>query len=147
MGNPHENEQSSKDGKSREDTSFDRQQAIRASTDPETTDLIVDIVGHPAQMPTIEELDYMNPEKTTESIQNHLSTLIAHGVVKAHELPSEELQEDYPDEAYGLTFDAEVLFDYLNLFPEDALNRQYSSVRKPPRIEEIEAIPRPDRDR
>jgi len=120
--------------------------ALQRATDKKRADLLADIVGHPVGAPSVEELDYMNPPLSDDAIRRHLRKLVDVGVVK--ELEYEEGDphrvRDYPWKFYTLTSEARDLFDKNGLFPEKAWRRQYQSVQKTPRVEELEAMPRPE---
>lgn len=125
---------------------FDRWQALQVSTDEKRADILADVVGHPEGQPSVEELDYMNPPLSDDSIRRHLKKLERAGVVREREL-TERPGRDYPYKFYELTAAARELFDDNGLFPEDAWRRQYASVEKTPRIRDLESMPRPDADR
>lgn len=127
-----------------EDDSFDTWRAFQKATDKKRANIIADIVGHPNGKPTVEELDYMNPSLSADSIRRHLATLLSVGVVEEHALPEGERLREFPYKFYSLTDEARELFDRNNLFPETAWKRQYEAVEKTPRIREVEQMPRPD---
>jgi DNA-binding transcriptional ArsR family regulator len=124
--------------------SFDTWRAFQKATDKKRANIIADIVGNPNGQPTVEELDYMNPSLSVDSIRRHLSTLIEVGVVEEQSLPEGERLREFPYKFYSLTDDARELFDRNDLFPEAAWQRQYEAVEKTPRIREVEQMPRPD---
>ena len=126
------------------DGEFNTWLALQRSTDKKRADILADIVGHPKGMPTIEELDYMNPDLSDDSIRRHCKTLMEVGVVDVVELPKGERVRDFPYQFYQLTDEARELFDKNNLFPEDGWKRQYDAVKKTPRITEVETMPRPE---
>lgn len=123
---------------------FDTWRALQAATDKKRADIIADIAGHPKGTPSVEELDYMNPPLSDDSVRRHLKTLIEVGVVREHEFAPGDRLRDYPYKFYSLTEQARDLFDRNGLFPESAWQRQYQSVEKTDRIREIETMPRPD---
>jgi len=123
---------------------FDAWRALQKATDKKRADLIADIVGHPKGMPSVEELDYMNPPLSDDAIRRHLDTLESVGVVREREFETGERLRDYPYKFYELSDQARELFDRNGLFPEDAWQRQYQSVEKTARIRELETMPRPD---
>ncbi|AGB17422.1 hypothetical protein Halru_2852 [Halovivax ruber XH-70] len=123
---------------------FDAWRALQKATDQKRADILADIVGHPSGMPTVEELDYMNPPLSEDAIRRHLHTLLDVGVVREHEIDPGNRLRDYPYKFYELTEAARDLFDRNGLFPEDAWRRQYESVEKTDRIREVESMPRPE---
>ena len=130
-------------GEARQDE-FDTWRALQKSTDKKRADIIADIVGHPKSAPSVEELDYMNPSLSDDSIRRHLKTLKDVDVVRETEFNRGERLRDYPRKFYQLTDSARELFDRNGLFPSEAWQRQYQSVEKTARIRELENMPRPD---
>ena len=51
--------------------------------------LIQDILGHPAQLPTLKELDYVNPGKSQTTIRQHLQELVNEGILEKASLPKD----------------------------------------------------------
>ncbi len=127
-------------------TGFDAWKALQKATDKKRADLIADIVGHPEGAPSVEELDYMNPRLSDDSIRRHLKTLGNVGVVQLLEFEPGERTGGFPYQFFELSVEARELFDRNGLFPEEAWKRQYRSVEKTPRIRDIEAMPRPARN-
>jgi len=125
------------------DEDFDAWRALQKATDKKRADILADVVGHPKGLPSVEELDYMNPSLSDDAIRRHLDTLESVGVVRARELAPGERLRDYPRKFYGLTEDARELFDRNGLFPEEAWRRQYRAVEKTARIRDLESMPRP----
>lgn len=123
---------------------FDAWRALQKATDKKRADILADIVGHPERMPSVEELDYMNPALSDDAIRRHLKELLDVGVVRERAFEPGERLRDYPYKFYELTDAARDLFDRNGLFPEDAWQRQYQAVEKTSRIREIESMPRPD---
>lgn len=123
---------------------FDTWRALQKATDKKRADLLADIVGHPKGLPSVEELDYMNPPLSDDAIRRHLETLAEVGVVRVREFEPGERLRDYPYKFYELTDAARDLFDRNGLFPESAWQRQYRAVEKTPRIRDLEEMPRPD---
>jgi len=119
--------------------------ALQKATDKKRADIIADIVGHPKGTPSVEELDYMNPDLSDDSIRRHLKTLREVGVVEEYEFPTGERLRAFPHKFYGLTTEARELFDRNNLFPETPWQRQYEAVEKTPRIRQVQEMPRPER--
>jgi predicted ArsR family transcriptional regulator len=125
------------------DSGFDTWRALQEATDTKRANLIADIVGHPHDSITVEELDYMNPDLSDDAIRRHLDTLQGAGVVAERALDPGERHRDYPYKFYEVTGEARALFDRNGLFPEEAWTRQYRAVEKTPRIRDVEAMPRP----
>lgn len=122
---------------------FDTWTALQKATDKKRADIIADVVGHPTGSISVEELDYMNPPLSKDSIRRHLKTLADAGVVEERALEPGERHRDYPYKFYEITDDARTLFDDNGLFPQAAWRRQYEAVEKTPRIRDLEEMPRP----
>jgi DNA-binding HxlR family transcriptional regulator len=48
--------------------------------------LVQDILGHPSGLPTLKELDYVNPSRSQTTIRQHLQHLVDAGIVEKVEL-------------------------------------------------------------
>ncbi|QIB73532.1 ArsR family transcriptional regulator [Halogeometricum borinquense] len=131
-------------GVSETNSEFNTWRALQRATDKKRADIIADIVGHPLGAPSVEELDYMNPPLSEDSIRRHLNTLAGVGVVRVLEFEPGERIRGYPYQFFELTPEARKLFDRNGLFPEEAWQRQYAAVKKTNRIKELESMPRPD---
>ena len=121
---------------------FDAWRALQVATDDDRAALLADVVGHPT-MASVEELDYLNPSMSEHAVRRHLDRLEAADVVSTHELEPGERLRAFPYQFYAVTTAARKLFDDNDLFPVDAWQRQYRAVEKPPRIQEVETMPRP----
>lgn len=108
--------------------------------------LVQDILGHPSGLPTLKELDYVNPSKSRTTIRQHLQQLVDAGIVEIVELPDDRRQNDLPYKFYGLSDDGEqFLKDHKLLRAEDTLGEVYDRVEKPGEIKRYETSPRPER--
>ncbi len=136
--------QTAETGHDSDEDGFDTWRALQKATDKKRADLIADIVGHPKGAPSVEELDYMNPPLSEDAVRRHLNTLKEVGVVDVLELESGKQVHGFPRQFYVLTGAARELFDQNGLFPEDAWQREYASVKKTARIQNVEDMPRPD---
>jgi predicted ArsR family transcriptional regulator len=125
------------------DPEFNTWRALQEATDRTRANLLADIVGHPRGSITVEELDYMNPDLSSDAIRRHLGTLQDAGVVAERAHDPGERRRDYPYKFYEITDEARALFDRNGLFPEEAWTRQYQAVEKTPRIRDVEQMPRP----
>ena len=126
------------------DGEFDAWRALQKATDERRANILADVVGHPKGMPSVEELDYMNPPLSDDAIRRHLKTLEGVGVVRERSFETGDRLRDYPYKFYELTEEARDLFDRNGLFPANAWQRQYRAVEKTSRIRDLEAMPRPD---
>lgn len=118
--------------------------ALQRVTEPTRANLVADVVGHPKGAPSVDELDYTNPDLSAATIRRHLNLLVDAGVLEELVVPAGERTRGYPYKFYRVTEQARDLFDRNDLFPRGAWQRQYDRVTKTPEIREIEAMPRPD---
>jgi len=118
--------------------------ALREVTDKNQADILVDIVGHPNGLPSVEELDYMNPHMSNDEIRNNLKTLIDADIVEERKFSPGDRDPNFPYKFYRLRGAARELFDRSGILSETAWNREYQSVKKTARIQEIEDMLRPD---
>lgn len=108
--------------------------------------LIQDILGHPSGLPTLKELDYVNPSKSRTTIRQHLQRLVDAGIVEEVMLPEDRRRNDLPYKFYGLSEDGrQFLEEHKLLRAEDTLGDIYTRVEKTDEIERYENAPRPDR--
>ena len=108
--------------------------------------LIQDILGHPAQLPTLKELDYVNPSKSQTTIRQHLQELVNENILEKVSLPKDQRQNDLPYTFYGLSKDGrEFLAEHGLLRAEETLTEIYNSVEKTETIQRYETAPRPER--
>ncbi|MFH5801570.1 ArsR family transcriptional regulator [Haladaptatus sp. CMAA 1911] len=126
-----------------DDGSPDTWHILQAVTNESRANIIADIVGHPQDAPSVDELDEMNSSLEKDTIRGHLSVLKDVGVVDVAEIPVGERTRGYPYKFYQLSERARDLFDENGLFPEEAWKRQYKRVAKSPEIRELEQMPRP----
>ncbi|WP_227373789.1 transcriptional regulator [Haladaptatus halobius] len=108
--------------------------------------LIQDILGHPTQLPTLKELDYVNPSKSQTTIRQHLQHLIDVDIVEEVVLPSDRRQNDLPYKFYGLSDEGQhFLAAHKLLRAEETLHTIYSQVEKTDAVQRYEDAPRPER--
>lgn len=125
---------------------FDPWLALQTVTDETRANLVADIVGHPKELPSVEELAYTNPPIGERAVRRHLETLVDVGVVRERSFETDERVSGFPSKFYELTDRARELFDRNGLFPVEPWRREYNSIEKTPRIRELESLPRPERD-
>lgn len=108
--------------------------------------LIQDILGHPEQLPTLKELDYVNPSKSQTTLRQHLQQLIEASVVEEVILPNDRRQNDRPYKFYGISDEGRQFLETHDLLrAEDTLRTIYTRVKKTDEIERYETAPRPER--
>jgi DNA-binding transcriptional ArsR family regulator len=109
--------------------------------------LVQDILGHPSGLPTLKELDYVNPSKSQTTIRQHLQQLVKAGIVEEVELPEDRRQNDLPYKFYGISEEGrQFLGDHKLLRAEETLRDIYDRVEKTTEIERYESAPRPERE-
>lgn len=126
---------------------FDDVHRLHVVTQKRRYNLIADILGHPQGLPSLSELDYMNPPVERTTIQDHLQRLIEVDVVETVKVPVGERSRDLPYVFYGLTESGRRLLDEHGLLDEkDAWKDLYARVEKTEKIEKYEDAPRLSRD-
>ncbi|MUV87056.1 ArsR family transcriptional regulator [Natronomonas sp. CBA1123] len=120
--------------------------ALQRVTERTRANIVADVVGHPKGAPSVDELDYMNPDLSADTIRRHLNLLVEADVLEELVVPAGERTRGYPYKFYRVTESARDLFDRNGLFPREAWRKQYDRVTKTPEIREIEAMPRPSED-
>ena len=107
--------------------------------------LIQNILSHPKQLPTLKELDYVNPSKSKSTIREHLEILIENGIVEERTLPKDERKRDLPWRFYGLTDEGRALLEEFDLLgAEGTLQSMYEMLETTEEIDKYAQAPRPD---
>lgn len=107
--------------------------------------LLQDILGHPSELPTLKELDYVNPSKSQTTIRQHLQQLVDAGIVEEVLLPEDRRQNDLPYKFYGISESGrQFLEEYKLLRAQDTLRAIYDRVEKTEDIKRYETAPRPE---
>ncbi len=97
-------------------------------------------------MPTLKELDYVNPSKSRTTIRQHLEALVDAGIVEEVFLGEDRRRNDRPYKFYGLSEDGRAFLEEHKLLRgEDTLGEIYDRVEKTDEIERYEGAPRPER--
>lgn len=108
--------------------------------------LLQDILGHPSELPTLKELDYVNPSKSQTTIRQHLQQLVDASIVEEVLLPEDRRKNDLPYKFYGISESGRQFLDEHKLLrARDTLREIYDRVEKTDDIERYETAPRPDR--
>ncbi|AXG08296.1 transcriptional regulator (plasmid) [Haloplanus rubicundus] len=108
--------------------------------------LVQDILGHPSGLPTLKELDYVNPSRSQTTIRQHLQHLVDAGIVEKVELPKERRQNNLPYTFYGISEEgSRFLEEHKLLRARETLRAIYDRVEKTAEIERYESAPRPAR--
>ncbi|EMA72766.1 helix-turn-helix domain-containing protein [Halorubrum distributum] len=107
--------------------------------------LLQDILGHPSELPTLKELDYVNPSKSQTTIRQHLQQLVDAGIVKEVLLPDDRRQNDLPYKFYGISESGRQFLEEHKLYrAQDTLREIYDRVEKTEDIKRYETAPRPE---
>jgi DNA-binding transcriptional ArsR family regulator len=108
--------------------------------------LLQDILGHPSELATLKELDYVNPSKSRTTIRQHLQQLVDAGIVEEVLLPEDRRQNDLPYKFYGISESGrQFLEEHKLLRAQDTLREIYDNVEKPDDIKRYETALRPER--
>jgi predicted transcriptional regulator len=109
--------------------------------------LISDILGHPQQLPSMYELEELNPSVSEATVYKHIQKLIDAGVVKEVALEDGQRRQGYPWKFYGLTDDGRAFLEAHNLLAaEETLQQIYQTISdKPEKMVKYEHAPRPDK--
>ena len=106
--------------------------------------ILQDILGHPTQLPTLKELDYVNPSKSQTTIRQHLQQLVDVGIVEEVSLSKDSRQNDLPYKFYGISSEGRDFLDEHGLLrAEETLQTIYDRVEKTETIQRYETAPRP----
>ncbi|WP_435197396.1 helix-turn-helix domain-containing protein [Natronomonas sp. EA1] len=108
--------------------------------------LLQDILGHPSELPTLKELDYVNPSKSQTTIRQHLQRLVDAGIVEEVLLPEDRRKNDLPYKFYGISESSrQFLEEHKLLRAQVTLREIYDRVEKTDDIKRYETAPRPER--
>ena len=119
---------------------------LRVVTQETRFALLQDVLGHSRELPTLKELDYVNPSKSDSTIRGHLDALVDAGVLERVELPPERRSRDLPHVFYGITAEGQEFLDRHGLLrARETLRDVYDAVEKTDEIERYECAPRPER--
>lgn len=121
-----------------------RREMLDMATQKTRFTLIQGIVSHPKELPSLEELKFMNPSLGRTTIHEHLQKLIDVGVVEKVENPETLNESDLPSKFYGLTEQGRDVLEGTGLFEaEDTLKHYYNSIQKNDEHIRHEEAPRP----
>ena len=109
--------------------------------------LINNILQHPDQLPSMYELEELNPSVSEATVYKHMQKLVDAGIVKEVALDDDDQRrQGYPWKFYGLTeAGREFLEDHNLLAAEETLQQIYETISdKPEKMVKYENAPRPD---
>lgn len=110
--------------------------------------LLTNIVQHPAQLPSMYELEQLNPSVSEATVYKHVQKLIDAGVVESVALPEDERRQGNPWKFYRLTDEGRAFLAEHNLLEAEAtLQRIYETISdKSDKMIRYENASRPDVD-
>jgi len=108
--------------------------------------LINNILQHPDQLPSMYELEELNPSVSDATVYKHIQKLIDTGIVKEVALDDDQRRQGYPWKFYGLTEEGREFLEEHNLLAaEETLQQIYDTISdKPEKMVKYENAPRPD---
>jgi DNA-binding MarR family transcriptional regulator len=106
--------------------------------------LINNILQDPDQLPSMYELEELNPSVSDATVYKHIQKLINAGVVKEVAL-EDQRRQGYPWKFYGLTEEGREFLEEHNLLTaEETLQQIYETISdKPEKMVKYENAPRP----
>ena len=110
--------------------------------------IVANILQHPEGLPSMYELEQLNPSVSDATVYKHVQKLIDAGIVEEVALPDEKRRQGYPWKFYGLTDEGRAFLERHNLLrAEETLKRIYGTISdKPEKMVKYENAPRPDRN-
>lgn len=122
-----------------------RREMLDIATQKTRFTLIQGIVSHPKELPSLRELELMNPSLARTTIHEHLQKLVDVGVVEQVETPETGNDPNRPSRFYGLTDEGRDVLEGTGLFDAaDTLKHYYDSLEKTEEHERHESAPRPE---
>ena len=108
--------------------------------------LVNNILQHPKQLPSMYELEKLNPSVSEATVYKHIQKLIDAGIVNEVALNDGQRRQGYPWKFYGLTEEGREFLDAHNLLAaEETLQQIYGTISdKPEKMVKYEDAPRPD---
>jgi len=95
--------------------------------------LINNILQHPEQLPSMYELEELNPSVSDATVYKHVQKLIDEGIVKEVALDDDQRRQGYPWKFYGLTDEGRAFLEEHNLLAaEETLQQIYNTISDKP---------------
>ena len=125
---------------------MESQELIHFVTQQTRFSLISDILAHPAQLPSMYELEALNPSVSEATVYKHIQKLVDAGIVKEVAPEDGQRRQGYPWKFYGLTDDGREFLEAHNLLAaEETLQQIYQTISdKPEKMVKYENAPRPN---
>ena len=107
--------------------------------------LINNILQQPEQLPSMYELEKLNPSVSDATVYKHIQKLIDAGIVTEVALDDDQRRQGYPWKFYGLSEEGREFLEEHNLLAaEGTLQQIYDSIsNKPEKMVKYENAPRP----
>jgi len=108
--------------------------------------LVNNILQHPKQLPSMYELEELNPSVSDATVYKHVQKLVEAGIVKEVALDDNQRRQGYPWKFYSLSEKGrEFLKEHNLLAAEETLQQVYETISdKPEKMVKYEDAPRPD---
>ena len=108
--------------------------------------LVNNILQHPEQLPSMYELEELNPSVSDATVYKHVQKLIDVGIVEEVALDDGNRRQGYPWKFYGITEEGRNFLEAHNLLAaEETLQQIYETIsNKPEKMVKYENAPRPD---
>ena len=125
---------------------YTRRELLHFLTQETRFKLVHNVVQHPKQLPSMYELEQLNPSLSDATVYKHVQKLVDAGVVREVSLPSDERRQGYPWKFYGLTDEGRQFLDAHGVLDaEETLQRIYGTISdKSEKMVKYENAPRPD---
>ena len=110
--------------------------------------IVSNILQHPEGLPSMYELEQLNPSVSDATVYKHVQKLVDAGIVEEMTLPDDERCQGYPWKFYGLSEGGREFLEAHNLLAaEETLQRIYETISdKPGKMVKYENAPRPARE-
>ena len=107
--------------------------------------ILANILQYPDQLPSMYELEELNPSVSDATVYKHVQKLIDAGIVEEVALDDDQRRQGYPRKFYGLSEAGREFLDEHNLLAaEESLQRIYERIdEKPEKMVKYENAPRP----
>jgi DNA-binding PadR family transcriptional regulator len=105
--------------------------------------LLSDVLAHPQQLPSMYELEELNPSVSDATVYKHIQKLTDAGIVKEVALDDDQRRQGYPWKFYGFTNEGQAFLEEHNLFAaEETLQQIYDIISdKPEKMLKYENAP------
>jgi DNA-binding HxlR family transcriptional regulator len=121
-----------------------RREMLDVATQKTRFTLVQGILSHPQELPSLRELELLNPSLSRTTIHEHLEKLISAGVVERVENAETMNNPNQPSKFYRLTEEGKDVLAGTGLSDAaDTLKHYYDQIQKTEEHKRHEAAPRP----